>query len=54
MDKGQFLLDWIDGLEMEHVFEDWIDDLLNSGDIEQLIEIEKSSSNAISQLREEE
>jgi len=51
LDKGQFLFDWINEIEMKHIFEDWIDDLLNDGDTDQLIEIEKSCSQAIERLR---
>ena len=47
------LIDCINEFGMENIFEEWIDDLLNNGDIDQLAEIEKSCHKAISRLREE-
>ena len=51
LDKGQFLYDWINEIEMKHIFEGWIDDLLNDGDIEQLNEIKNACIHAIGRLR---
>lgn len=53
LNNDQFLIDCINELGMEHIFEDWIEDLLNNGDIDQLVEIEKSCYKVISRLREE-
>ncbi len=53
LDKGQFLYDWINEIEPKDVFKNWIDDLLNEGDMEQLVEIEKACTWAISRLQEE-
>ena len=53
LDKGQFLYDWINEIEPKDVFKNWIDDLLNEGDMDQLVEIEKECTWAISRFQEE-
>ena len=61
VDKDEILCDWIDEIELKDdkieikdaIIKGWIDDFLNDGDMEQLIEIEKECKWAISSLRNE-